>query len=118
MRDLLVVGGGPAGASTAAWAARAGLDVLLVDRATFPRAKPCAEYLSPEATRDLDALGVLEEVEASGAARLTGMRIVAGSAGRRRAARTGPMGSRCPARASTRSCSRPRRAPAPSCARA
>jgi flavin-dependent dehydrogenase len=77
MRDLLVVGGGPAGASTAAWAARAGLDVLLVDRATFPRAKPCAEYLSPEATRDLDALGVLEEVEASGAARLTGMRIVA-----------------------------------------
>jgi flavin-dependent dehydrogenase len=77
MRDLLVVGGGPAGASTAAWAAGAGLDVLLVDRATFPRAKPCAEYLSPEATRDLDALGVLEEVEAAGAARLTGMRIVA-----------------------------------------
>lgn len=77
MRDLLVVGGGPAGASTAAWAARAGLDVLLVDRARFPRAKPCAEYLSPEATRDLDALGVLEEIEASGAAKLTGMRIVA-----------------------------------------
>jgi flavin-dependent dehydrogenase len=77
MRDLLVVGGGPAGASTAAWAARAGLDVLLVDRATFPRAKPCAEYLSPEATRDLDALGVLEEIEAGGAAKLTGMRIVA-----------------------------------------
>jgi len=80
MRDLLVVGGGPAGASTAAWAARAGLDVLLVDRARFPRAKPCAEYLSPEATRDLDALGVLEEIEAGGAAKLTGMRIVADDA--------------------------------------
>ncbi len=77
MRDLLVVGAGPAGASTAAWAARAGLDVLLVDRAVFPRDKACAEYLSPEATRDLDALGVLDEIEASGAARLTGMRIVA-----------------------------------------
>jgi geranylgeranyl reductase family protein len=77
MRDVLVVGGGPAGASTAAWAARAGLDVLLVDRATFPRAKACAEYLSPEATRDLDALGVLAEVEAAGANRLMGMRIVA-----------------------------------------
>ena len=76
MRDLLVVGGGPAGASTAAWAARAGLDVLLVERERFPREKACSEYLSPEATRDLDALGVLQEVEAGGAARLTGMRIV------------------------------------------
>ena len=77
MRDLLVVGGGPAGASTAAWAARAGLDVLVVERERFPREKACSEYLSPEATRDLDALGVLEEIEASGAAKLTGMRIVA-----------------------------------------
>lgn len=77
MRDLLVVGGGPAGASTAAWAARAGLDVLLVERSLFPRDKACAEYLSPEAARDLDALGVLDEVEAAGAAKLTGMRIVA-----------------------------------------
>ena len=77
MRDLLVVGGGPAGAATAAWAARAGLDVLLVERARFPRDKACSEYLSPEATRDLDALGVLEALEAGGAARLTGMRIVA-----------------------------------------
>lgn len=74
--DLLVVGGGPAGAATAAFAARAGLDVLLVDRAEFPRDKACAEYLSPEAARDLDALGVLEEVEAAGGARLTGFRIV------------------------------------------
>ena len=77
MRDLLVVGGGPAGASTAAWCARAGLDVLLVERERFPREKACSEYLSPEATRDLDALGVLDEIEASGAAKLTGMRIVA-----------------------------------------
>lgn len=77
MRDLLVVGGGPAGASTAAWAARAGLNVLLVERAVFPRHKACAEYLSPEAARDLDALGILGEIEAAGAAKLTGMRIVA-----------------------------------------
>ena len=75
-RDLLVIGGGPAGASTAAWAARAGLDVLLVERAHFPREKACAEYLSPEAARDLDALGVLDAVEAA-AEKLTGMRIVA-----------------------------------------
>ncbi len=76
IRDILVIGGGPAGASTAAWTARAGLDVLLVERAHFPREKACAEYLSPEAARDLDALGVLGEVEAE-AEKLTGMRIVA-----------------------------------------
>jgi flavin-dependent dehydrogenase len=73
---VLVIGGGPAGASTAALAARAGLRVLLVDRAVFPREKPCAEYLSPEASRDLEDLGVLAEVEAAGAERLAGMRIV------------------------------------------
>ncbi len=76
MRDLLVVGGGPAGAATATWAARAGLDVLLVERERFPRHKACAEYLSPEAARDLDDLGVLAEVEER-AARLWGFRIVA-----------------------------------------
>ncbi len=75
-RDLLVIGGGPAGAAAAAWAARFGLDVLLVERAHFPREKACAEYLSPEAARDLDGLGVLSAVEAE-AAKLDGMRIVA-----------------------------------------
>jgi flavin-dependent dehydrogenase len=74
--DVLVVGGGPAGAATAAYAARSGLSVLLVDRARFPRHKACAEYLSPEAARDLDALGVLEAVEAAGARRLLGFRLV------------------------------------------
>ena len=73
---MLVIGGGPAGTATAIRAARAGLDVLLADRATFPRGKACAEYLSPEAARDLEELGVLAEVEAAGALRLEGMRIV------------------------------------------
>ena len=74
--DVLVIGGGPGGAATAAHAARAGLRVLLVDRAVFPRPKPCAEYLSPEASRDLDGLGVREAVEAAGAERLHGFRLV------------------------------------------
>jgi len=74
--DVLVVGGGPAGAATAAYSARAGLRVLLVDRARFPRPKACAEYLSPEAARDLEALGVLATVEQAGGARLTGFRLV------------------------------------------
>jgi geranylgeranyl reductase family protein len=76
-RDLVVVGAGPAGAAAAAHAARAGLDVLVLERAIFPRHKPCAEYLSPEAGRDLDELGVLDEVLDAGAARLTGFRLVA-----------------------------------------
>jgi len=74
--DLLVIGGGPAGAATAVRAARAGLSVVLVDRATFPRDKACAEYLSPEATRDLDDLGVLAAIEAAQPARLHGFRLV------------------------------------------
>ena len=74
--DVAVIGAGPAGAATAAHAARAGLRVLLVDRARFPRDKACAEYLSPEAARDLDELGVLPQVEAAGAARLHGFRLV------------------------------------------
>jgi len=74
--DLLVIGGGPAGAATAVRAAGAGLSVVLVDRATFPRDKACAEYLSPEATRDLDELGILAAIEATRPAKLLGFRLV------------------------------------------
>jgi flavin-dependent dehydrogenase len=65
---------------SAALLARAGLTVLAVDRAAFPRDKPCAEYLGPEALRILARLGVVEELERSGAATLEGMRVT-GSAG-------------------------------------
>ena len=76
---VVVVGGGPAGASTAWHLARAGVDVLLLDRARFPRDKPCAEYLSPEASRLLAAMEALAEVEAAGAAQLAGMIVRAPS---------------------------------------
>ena len=55
--DVLVVGAGPAGSAAAAWAARAGLDVTLVDAETFPRDKPCGDGLTPRAIAELDALG-------------------------------------------------------------
>ncbi|MDQ6827659.1 MAG: NAD(P)/FAD-dependent oxidoreductase [Gemmatimonadota bacterium] len=71
--DVIVVGGGPAGASTAWALAKAGADVLILDRAHFPRDKPCAEYLSPEASRILAKMGVLDACEAAGAAHLAGM---------------------------------------------
>ena len=58
--DVLVVGAGPAGSAAAAWAARAGLDVLLVDAAEFPRDKPCGDGLTPRAIAELDALGMTD----------------------------------------------------------
>ncbi len=73
--DVIVVGGGPAGASSAFWLSRGGARVLLVDRATFPRPKPCAEYLSPQASRLLSEMGALDSVERAGAAHLSGMTV-------------------------------------------
>ena len=52
--DAIVVGGGPAG-STCAWKLRqAGLDVIVLDRAAFPRTKLCAGWVTPEALSDLE----------------------------------------------------------------
>lgn len=73
--EVVVVGGGPAGSSVAFALARAGVDVMLVDRARFPRAKPCAESLSPEASRILSDMGALDEIERRGSAKLTGIRV-------------------------------------------
>src|SRR5229473_705711 len=79
--DAVVVGAGPAGSATARLLAQAGARVLLLDRARFPRDKPCSEYLSPESTRVLERLGngVLEAVIAAAPARLRGMKVVAPS---------------------------------------
>ncbi len=51
--DLIVVGAGPSGAATARLCALAGLETLVLDRALFPREKPCAGGLSPRAVADL-----------------------------------------------------------------
>jgi hypothetical protein len=52
--DLIVIGGGPAGASAAITAAREGARVLLLERGSFPRHKVCGEFVSAES---LDLLG-------------------------------------------------------------
>ena len=65
--DVLVVGGGPAGASTAFQLARRGVRVAIVERSRFPRPKPCAECLSPQASEILDDMGVLSELSSQGA---------------------------------------------------
>lgn len=71
--EVIVVGGGPAGAATAWSLANDGIDVLVLDRARFPRDKVCAEYLSPQASRIFADMGVLGEIERAGAAHLAGM---------------------------------------------
>lgn len=75
--DVAVVGAGPAGSATAIHLARAGWHVALVDRATFPRDKPCAEYLSPAVEPLLRQLGVLAQIEATRPGHLRGFRIFA-----------------------------------------
>lgn len=75
--DVIVVGAGPAGAASAILLAECGWSVALLDKAAFPRPKMCGEYLSPEAARILDRLGVLKDVDQAGAQPLRGMRIVA-----------------------------------------
>src|SRR3954451_1374463 len=73
--EVLVVGGGPAGSSVACALARAGVRVCVLDRARFPRPKPCAEYLSPEASRILAQMGALDPGEGAGAAALAGIHV-------------------------------------------
>jgi menaquinone-9 beta-reductase len=70
--DVLVVGAGPAGSAAAAWAARAGHDVVLADAAVFPRDKTCGDGLTPRAIAELDLLGLGDWVR--GHARNRGLR--------------------------------------------
>jgi geranylgeranyl reductase family protein len=56
--DVAVIGGGPAGAAAATTLARAGRDVALFDKATFPRDKCCGDGLTTGALRLLENLGL------------------------------------------------------------
>jgi len=73
--DAIVVGGGPAGSASAALLAADGWRVMLLDRAHFPRRKPCAECVNPAGVAALRRLGVLDRVMDTGPARLDGWRI-------------------------------------------
>ena len=74
--DVLVVGGGPAGAATGYWLAEAGHDVLVVEKKTFPREKTCGDGLTPRAVRQLADMG-LEDTVARDHHRFDGLRAVA-----------------------------------------
>jgi geranylgeranyl reductase family protein len=64
--SIVIVGAGPAGATAAYFLARVGIDVLLVDRAKFPRDKSCGDSICPGAVTILDKMGLLDEIEARG----------------------------------------------------
>jgi menaquinone-9 beta-reductase len=74
--DVVVVGAGPAGSTTAYYLARAGLDVLLLEKSAFPRDKVCGDGLTPRAVRQLARMGV--DTTGPGWIRNHGLRIVAG----------------------------------------
>ena len=56
--DVIVVGAGPGGSSAAYHLARAGLDVLLLEKSTFPREKVCGDGLTPRAVKQLVGMGI------------------------------------------------------------
>lgn len=75
MAEVLVVGGGPAGAASAVFLRQRGHDVVLVDEAHFPRDKVCGEGVSPEAWRLLEAMGAAGDVRALHPYPLRGMAL-------------------------------------------
>ena len=64
VHDLLIIGGGPAGAATAYWASLAGLDTLVVEKKTFPRQKTCGDGLTPRAVHQLGQMNLENELKA------------------------------------------------------
>lgn len=52
--EALIVGGGPAGAACAGRLRQAGMDCLILDKSVFPRAKPCAGWITPGVLRDVE----------------------------------------------------------------
>jgi len=75
--DVIVVGAGPAGSTTAYYLAQAGLDVLLLEKTAFPREKVCGDGLTPRAVKQLIDMGVDISAE-NGWIRNKGLRIVGG----------------------------------------
>ncbi len=62
--DVLVIGAGPSGSSCAYWLAKAGHDVVVVERKAFPREKTCGDGLTPRSVRQLQDMGLAQELAA------------------------------------------------------
>ena len=60
--EVLVVGGGPAGAAAGFWLARLGHDVTVIERKKFPREKTCGDGLTPRAVKELGDMGLSDQL--------------------------------------------------------
>ncbi len=60
--DVVVVGGGPAGAATAYWLAQHGHDVCILERKNFPREKTCGDGLTPRAVKQITDMGLADSL--------------------------------------------------------
>jgi menaquinone-9 beta-reductase len=76
--DVLVVGAGPGGAATAYHLARHGVDVTVVDKATFPREKVCGDGITPRGVASMLRMGV--NPDDPGFERVKGLRVYSRSA--------------------------------------
>src|SRR5437868_12543012 len=77
--DVIIIGGGPAGASAAIALATRGIRVLVLEEKRMPRAKLCGEFITPESFPTLERLGVMSAMIAAGAQRLTQLSLVVAS---------------------------------------
>ncbi|MCA0305998.1 MAG: geranylgeranyl reductase family protein [Actinobacteria bacterium] len=75
--DVIVVGAGPGGSTAAAHLADRGLDVVLLEKAAFPREKVCGDGLTPRAVKQLIRLGI-DTSEEAGWVRNKGLRVYGG----------------------------------------
>jgi geranylgeranyl reductase family protein len=75
--DVVVVGAGPAGSSAAYWLAREGFDVVVLEKADFPREKVCGDGLTPRGVKALDDMGI-DTSPSAGWVRHKGLRVFGG----------------------------------------
>ncbi len=75
--NVLIVGAGPAGSTAAYYLAKAGIDVTVLEKTSFPREKVCGDGLTPRAVREIQKLG-LAHPESEGWRRNKGLRLIAG----------------------------------------
>ncbi|MFF1607161.1 geranylgeranyl reductase family protein [Amycolatopsis sp. NPDC058278] len=75
--EVIVVGAGPAGSTVATYLARAGVDVLLLEKTEFPREKVCGDGLTPRGVKQLIDLGI-DTSENAGWVHSRGLRILTG----------------------------------------
>ncbi|HEX21021.1 MAG TPA: FAD-dependent oxidoreductase, partial [Actinobacteria bacterium] len=79
IRDIVIVGAGPAGCSAAYFLAKLGLDVLLLDSKKFPRSKPCGDGTGPRAVKILHQMKLGSWLKENNFYRIDMMRIISSS---------------------------------------